>query len=80
MDLALTIGEYVVIFYAGLAVGFFLKGWLLNKSGFDGDIIVTKEGDKTLYSLELHEDPRLIQYQNEVILKVKMSSEELNRD
>ena len=43
------------------------------RSGYDraynGTIIVTKEEDKTLYSLELYEYPEMIQFQNELVLQ-----------
>lgn len=61
----------IVIFYAGIGVGFYLKHWLLNRSGYDGIVLIVKDDNKILYSLELHEDPEEIQYKNELILKVK---------
>jgi hypothetical protein len=38
---------------------------------------VIQDGDKLLYSLELHEDAEEIQYKNEVIFKVKPLEESL---
>ena len=67
----------IVIFYAGLGVGFYLKHWLLNRSGYDGKVLILKDEDKILYSLELDEDPVQIQFKNELILKVMPLEEEM---
>jgi len=37
---------------------------------FDGVMRVTRNEEKTVYSLELHEDPDMLAYKPEVIFKV----------
>lgn len=58
-------------------MGFIVRKWLVDRSGYDGAIIITKEEDKILYSLELHEEPEMIEFMNEIILKVKQPEESL---
>lgn len=77
MNTWVLIGGGIVIFYTGMGLGFWLKHWLLNRSGYDGRVVILKDNDKILYSLELHDDPVEIQYKNELILKVKPLEEEL---
>jgi len=61
----------VFFFYLGGALGFFLKYFFDKNADFTGVIWTTKDDDKIIYSLELYEDPELIQMQNEVVFKVK---------
>lgn len=77
MNMVWLIGGGIVIFYVGLAIGFYIKHWLLNRSGYDGVVLILKDDEKILYSLELHDDPEEIQYKNELILKVKPLEEEI---
>jgi hypothetical protein len=68
---------YVLVFYAGLFVGFCIRSWIQRRTNYNGTIYVTKNPDKTLYSLELDDDPELIQFRKKVILKVDTSPPKL---
>jgi hypothetical protein len=65
---------YIGIFWGGLLVGvisgFMLHHWLRSMQSFDGVMRVTRNEEKTVYSLELHEDPDMLAYKPEVIFKV----------
>lgn len=63
---------YIGIFWGGLAVGYMLRHWLLSMKSFDGVMRVTRneEEEKTVYSLELNEDPDMLAFKPEVIFKV----------
>jgi hypothetical protein len=61
---------YFGIFWGGLFVGYMLHHWLISMRSFDGIMRVTKEDEKTVYSLELTEEPDMLAYQTLVIFKV----------
>lgn len=61
---------YTGIFFGGLAIGYMLRHWLASMQSFDGVMRVTKSEKKTVYSLELHEDPDMLAFKPEVIFKV----------
>jgi hypothetical protein len=65
---------YIAIFWGGLFVGimmgFMLHHWLRSMQSFDGVMRVIKNEEKTVYSLELHEDPDMLAFKPEVIFKV----------
>ena len=71
---------YVLVFSAGVWAGFLLRAWLAHRQRYDGKIVVTHPGNRTLYSLELEDYPEKIEFKKEVILKVDASDESLNRD
>jgi|KBSSwiS6_1023812.scaffolds.fasta_scaffold360866_1 hypothetical protein len=61
---------YFGIFWGGLFVGYMLHHWIISMKSFDGVMRVTKDEEKTVYSLELTEDPDMLAYQSLVIFKV----------
>ncbi len=71
---------YILTFYTGAMVGFFIRHWLQSKTDYDGKIVVTHENHRTLYSLELEDYPEKIEFKKEIILKVDASEESLDRD
>ena len=68
-----------IIYCAGMAVGFVIRGWIMSKAGYDGIINVDKENGKIVYTLEFKDDPDNIQYMKEVIFKIKTSDESSDR-
>lgn len=50
-----------------------------NNSG-TGTIKVIKNENKILYSLELHDDPTMLEHKREVVFKVETSDESSNRE
>ncbi|MFL5660107.1 MAG: hypothetical protein ACJ8BW_02015 [Ktedonobacteraceae bacterium] len=69
-----------VRFVGGVVVGLITAGTVYSKQRLDdekkarvlgGKIIVTDVGDKKIFSLELDEDPEVLEQGNEVIFKVE---------
>jgi hypothetical protein len=71
---------YIFIFYLGGMFGFLIRSWLQSRAEFNGAILVTKEADKTVYSLILDDYPEKIEFKKEVILKVVASEERVDRE
>jgi len=59
-----------ITFPAGFAACIFLR----NSRRYSGTIKITQEENKVLYSLELHEDPIVLQHVSEVVFKVETST------
>lgn len=68
-----TIGLCVGVFYIGLLVGMVLHKWLASRRVRSGTIFITVNPDKTLFSLELTEEPDSLIGMDEVIFKVELS-------
>lgn len=66
-----------VIFYVGFDAGYLYNRWKMRRDGYSGVMIVTKEGEKTLYSLELWDLPEMLEFKKEVIFKVQESESSL---
>lgn len=69
-----------IAFYIGLFAGIVLQRWLVRNKSYSGIITVTRTPDKTLYSLELNDDPEMIAYVPEVVFKVITTDEEADRE
>lgn len=63
---------FVLIFYVGMICGFFLNHWLGTRE-YDGVIHVEKTPEKTIYSLEIDDEPEAIELMNKVTFKVELS-------
>lgn len=61
---------YIGVFFGGLVFGYALRHMLFSMQTFDGIMRVIKDEEKTVYSLELHEDPDMLAFKPEVIFKV----------
>jgi len=79
MTTAVEIIIVIGVFYFGVFIGFILRKWLVDRSGYDGDLLIIKDDNKIVYSLELHEDPETMEFKNELIFKVKPLEESSNR-
>jgi hypothetical protein len=66
---------YVLVFYAGVVAGFSLKTFLYRRGDFSGTINIFKYPDKTVFSLELEEDPDKFEARKEVVFKVNVPKE-----
>jgi len=62
---------YFGIFWGGLFVGYMLHHWLISMKSYDGTMRVILEEEKTVYSLELAEDPIELAHRPLVIFKVE---------
>jgi hypothetical protein len=70
---------YILIFYAGLIIGYLLRVWLTHKfTDYTGTIIVTHEEEKTVYSLILDDYPDVLQFKKEVVFRVDAADVELS--
>jgi|KBSMisStaDraftv2_1062788.scaffolds.fasta_scaffold27891_4 hypothetical protein len=79
MTTAVEIIIVIGVFYFGVFIGFILRKWLVDRSGYDGDLLIIKDDDKIIYSLELHDDPEMMEFKNELIFKVKPLEESSDR-
>jgi hypothetical protein len=66
---------YLLIFYSGVAVGWFLFRFISKVKDYDGVIVITEGEDKLLYSLELYDDVAGIEDKSELIFKIKPPEE-----
>jgi hypothetical protein len=76
--MAIDVWISIVILFFGFVLGYLFKRWLIHR-GVGGTIHVTKEREKTLYSLELDDYPDTIIFQKEVVFKVDASEQSLDR-
>jgi hypothetical protein len=60
----------LAIFWGGLFVGYFAHYWVASMQAVSGTMHVIKDEEKTVYSLELNEDPEELAYKPMVIFKV----------
>jgi hypothetical protein len=65
---------YLLIFYVGIAIGFFIRAWLVKRSSYAGTIYVNKHEKRTLYSLVLDDYPETLEFRKEVVFKVDASN------
>lgn len=80
MNLWVQLGIGIAVFYVGGFLGFWLRGWLWSRHEFDGVIKVLRDEDRLIYSLELHEDPAMLEHMNEVVFKVSPLMESSDRN
>lgn len=66
----MTILYGVLIWTGGLIVGFLLRVWIGKVTGYTGTIFVSRDAQKTVYTLELEEYPDEIRFKKEVVFKV----------
>lgn len=69
-----TLTEVLAISGTGI-VTFQATYWTKNKTAYDGAIHVEPQGDKKIFSLELHSDPEELESKSQVIFKVNNSSQ-----
>lgn len=79
MKIGVEIVVVIGVFYFGVFIGFVLRKWIVDRSGYDGDLLIIKDDNKIIYSLELHEDPEMMEFKNELIFKVKPLEESSDR-
>lgn len=71
---------HAIIFSVGVSVGYLLKAWFtIRFRDYSGTIFVEKDEEKTLYSLELDDDPETLQFRKILTFKVDSSVENLDR-
>lgn len=70
----------IVVLYFGFVVGFLVSELIRRNKSISGTIYVIRTDEKTLYSLELTEEPEMIEFKKKVIFKVDNSKDGLDRD
>jgi hypothetical protein len=69
-------GEFIlclVVFGVGVLAGYLARVSVANNTGYDGTIKITKIENRTIFSLELEDDPEQLEYETKVIFRVKAS-------
>jgi len=67
------------VLLVGIVLGYVIKSYLVGRSK-SGTIVVTKEGGRTLYSLELSEYPEKLEFKKMVVFDVDASGENPDRE
>lgn len=76
MHLFLIIISYILVFYLGFMTYFLVMKKL---KGYSGTMKIIRDENKVIYSLELHEDPSMLEYKSEVVFKVDTSDQSSDR-
>jgi hypothetical protein len=71
--------SYILVGVLGIFVGFAFLFFVGKYRGYSGVIKVIPEEGRLIYSLELHEDPIMLQHMREVVFKVETSDESSDR-
>lgn len=79
MDIILLIIGAFVIFGFGTVLGFILCTLFRRSSSYVGVMRIIREDEKLVYSLEMYEDPIMLEHVNEIVFKVETSNESSNR-
>lgn len=66
--------------FIGAIIGFFICLSLGKIRSYAGIMKIIRDEDKLVYSLELTEDPIMLQSKNEITFKVETSDESSNRE
>jgi len=59
-----------LIFFGGLILGYFIHFCLISMQSYSGTLRIRKDGEKTVYSLELDDDLETLTYKPLVIFKI----------
>jgi hypothetical protein len=77
----MTILYGILIFWAGMFIGFFLHAWMVYKfKYYSGTLVVdVDDRDKIVYSLVLDDYPEELKFRRAVLLKVETPTESSDR-
>jgi hypothetical protein len=71
---------YLLILNVGILIGYGMRVWLVHRfTDYTGTIRVSKESEKTVYSLILDDYPEKLEFKKEVVFKVDASDVEPDR-
>lgn len=76
MNVFLMVISYILVFILGFIVSFL---YIKKIKDYSGTMKVIRDEDKVLYSLELHEDPIMLEQKREVVFKVDTSDQSSDR-
>lgn len=80
MNIYITVLSYFLVASLAFFIGFIISSIIRNIKSYSGIIKIIPEEEKLIYSLELHEDPIMLQHMNEVVFKVETSDESSDRN
>jgi hypothetical protein len=80
VSILLYIGIFFGGCFVGTIVGIMVHAWVVSHQSFSGTMRVIRGEDKTVYSLELEEDPEMLAYKPEVIFRVITTEVDSNRE
>jgi hypothetical protein len=60
----------ILAFNLGIFSGYICRVFIVRKAGYSGIILVTEDEERKIFSLELNEDPEVLEDRDEVIFKV----------
>ena len=69
IDMAIGI-LFIIIFSAGLLIGYVARVFIVRKTKYAGTILVVETPEKTIFSLELDDDPSYLEDMDEVMFKI----------
>lgn len=76
MHIFLIIISYILVFNLGVLV---YSLFIARTKDYSGTMKVIRDENKILYSLELHEDPIMLEQKSEVVFKVDTSDQSSDR-
>lgn len=79
MYIFLIVIGYILVASLAFIFGFIMSLVIRKTQGYSGTMKVIRDENKILYSLELHEDPIMLEHKSEVVFKVDTSDQSSNR-
>lgn len=79
MNIFLTVISYILVASLGFILAWIFLFFIMKSRNYSGTMRVIRDEDKVLYSLELEEDPVMLEHRNEVIFKVQTSDQSSDR-
>lgn len=73
---------YLVIFFIflfGSMIGYGVRLWIESETAYGGVILVQKQDEKLVYTLEIFDDPEQLQYEEQILFRVDSSDLSLDR-
>jgi len=70
----------LIVFNVGVFAGVVLHKWLLSRKSYVGSFLIEKVDGKTVYSLELDDEPSDLEFMDEIVFRVKTSEESPDRN
>lgn len=80
MNVFLIVLSYILVVSLAFIFGYVVSNIMRKTKSYSGTIKIIPNEDKLIYSLELNENPVMLQYMNEVIFKVDTSEESSDRE
>ena len=75
MNTLITVLSYILVAASAAILAWVILFSVGRKKRYSGTMRVIRADDKLLYSLEVDEDPAVLEFQREVIFKVETSDE-----